>query len=195
MIPGTDNTFIENLRSLNTQHFPKTLKIAIRDEFVGSETPIHKVMLFLDQLKNKGKNGGFKNANEDSSIDIVKSILDSTTDIYAGAFAYDSRQPQVTSGYQINEHAVAQLGEALALLSTGTREKGTDKWNFHFAAVIATDGRDIITMENETNSMEDQSGFWAFKMYGAGIGQSFHEQHAYGGEKPITVPLSPTTFE
>jgi hypothetical protein len=190
-IPGTGQTFIQNLTALPKDLFPLELKKEVRDHIVDTEMLIHKVMLFLKYLKEEGEGGAYREANEDNAHKIVKAVQTRVDKTYGGAFGYDSRQEEVTHGYQINEHAVAQLGEALAILSTGPRDEGSEKWNFHIAAVIAKDGNDTITMENETNKEDDREGNWAFLMYGSKKGQSFHEKHAYGTEKPVTVPISP----
>lgn len=188
-IPGTGKTFIQNLTALPKELFPVELKKEVRDHIVDSEMLIHKVMLFLDYLKEEGASGKYKDL-ETNWGDVVKALQTRVDKTYGGAFGYDSRQEEVTHGYQINEHAVAELGEALAILSTGPRNEGSEKWNFHIAAVIAKDGKDAITMENETNKEKDREGNWAFLMYGSKKGQSFHEKHTYGTEKPITVPIS-----
>jgi len=190
-IPGTGATFIENLKALDITDYPSALKTEIRERFRYDEMPVHKMILFFKYLKEEGATGKFKAANEDNADEYVTALWTRVQKVYGGAFAYDSRDKRVTSGYQINEHAVAELGEALAILSTSPRDFGSHKWNFHFAAVIAKDGPDIVSMENETNSAEDRAANWAFKMYGTKKGQSFHEQHAHGAEKPLTVPVSP----
>lgn len=190
-IPGTGATFIENLKALDKTDYPSALKTEIRDRFQYDEMPVHKMILFFKYLREEGATGKFKAANEDNADEYVTALWTRVQKVYSGAFAYDSRNERVTSGYQINEHAIAELGEALAILSTSPRNPGSHKWNFHFAAVIAKDGPDIVSMENETNSAEDRAANWAFKMYGTKQGQSFHEQHAHGAEKPLTVPVAP----
>lgn len=125
----------------------------------------------------------------DNYYQIVSEIYLKAQSIKSGAFAYDSRQPHVTSGYQINENAQARLGEALAIISTVPRElRREETWNFHFAAVIAKDESDVMTLENSTG---EELGDWTFHMYGDQKGQSFHEQHKPSMDNPITVPVSP----
>ena len=86
--------------------------------------------------------------------------------------------------FGVNTRAKPEVGEAYAIYST-IESKG--KWNFHFAAVVARDGDDAVTLENynragSTLSAEESRNAekkfiesYYFAMYGSGEGQSFHD--------------------
>jgi hypothetical protein len=191
VVTATGQNFLASIRALEAAKFPAVLKRAIREYFDGIEMPVHKMMLFLDYLRETGEDGQYAEADEDAADTIIRNLLQRVETTYSMAFAHDSRHPATAAGYGINQGAIARLGEALSILSTGPRQPGSDKWNYHFAAVIATDAADVVTMENETNREVDRVGNWAFKMYGTRVGQSFHEIHAHGAENPLTVAVAP----
>jgi hypothetical protein len=78
----------------------------------------------------------------------------------------------------INEHARPDVGESYA--TVGSRERAqqeNDKWSFHFAAVVARDEEDSVTLENyNRHKGTEGQGEWYFDMQGPRE-QSFHEKH------------------
>jgi hypothetical protein len=194
VMPRSGVTFFATLKALDKEKYPSVLKKAILANFENSEMPIHKLAFFMDYLTEAGEKGEYaslKDEDEDGPEEIISGLMRRVEQDYSKLFAHDSKHPATATGYGINEKAVAELGEALAIRSTGPREKDSAKWNFHLASVIAKEGGDVVTMENETNSKEDRIGNWAFKMYGSKKGQSFHETHAHGAENPLTVAVTP----
>lgn len=97
--------------------------------------------------------------------------------------AYANMDPQVRSTRAgrlgVNEHARPEIGESYGVMGTRDRtsEEQGQKWSFHFAAVIARDTDDSITLENY-NRMNGPEGNdqWYFDMQGPAE-QSFHEKH------------------
>ncbi len=78
----------------------------------------------------------------------------------------------------VNEHAQPEVGEAYAVASTRERtQEDGEKWSFHFAAVVARDGGDAVTLENyNRNKGGDGNPEWYFDMQGPRE-QSFHDKH------------------
>ncbi|MEX3955411.1 hypothetical protein [Trinickia sp. EG282A] len=80
----------------------------------------------------------------------------------------------------INEHAQPDVGESFAALSTRTRilPEDKEKWNVHFAPVVARVGDDTITLENYAREGDgvDRYDRWFFNMHGPKE-RSFHEEY------------------
>lgn len=90
----------------------------------------------------------------------------------------------------VNESARPNVGEAFSIISTGERKVGETKWNFHFAAVIARDQGDYITIENYPTTdahVEHPEDLWHFKMYGSKVEQTFHDRHKSSTVSGITA--------
>lgn len=187
---GPRQAFLKELNALDSTNYPEELKEAITDSLEDRQISIHKAMLFFKYLKEDGDKGEFASINDEDDADHkIQPLLKKVEQDYARFFSEHSSKEGVAAGYGINEKAVAELGEALVILSTRDREQNRDQWNFHFATTIAKDGDDFITMENETNSQSDPVGYWAFKMYGSQEGQSFHKAH--NAQNPLTVRVVP----
>ncbi|GEN10262.1 hypothetical protein SAMN05443572_110136 [Myxococcus fulvus] len=96
----------------------------------------------------------------------------------------------------VNTHARPEVGESYAIV--GTRERTADEklWSFHFAAVIARDGEDSLTLENynrEKGSAGDTE--WYFDMQGPEA-QSFHAKHQSTVAGALTLRMgAPATEE
>ncbi|AKF85625.1 hypothetical protein MFUL124B02_14015 [Myxococcus fulvus 124B02] len=98
----------------------------------------------------------------------------------------------------VNAHARPEVGESYAIV--GTRERTAEDpqnlWSFHFAAVIARDGEDSLTLENynrEKGSEGDTE--WYFDMQGPEA-QSFHAKHRATVAGALTLRMgAPATKE
>ncbi|MBZ4400718.1 MULTISPECIES: hypothetical protein [unclassified Myxococcus] len=98
----------------------------------------------------------------------------------------------------VNAHARPEVGESYAIV--GTRERTAEDpqqlWSFHFAAVIARDGEDSLTLEN-FNREDDAEGTsrWYFDMQGPEA-QSFHAKHQATVAGALTLRMgAPATEE
>ena len=107
---------------------------------------------------------------------------------YASLDANDADRRAAQLG--VNAHARPDVGEAYAILSTRERHADErDKWSFHFAAVIARDGDDSVTLEN-FNRMKGAEGnaSWYFDMQGP-RDQSFHAKHQHSVANALTLRM------
>ncbi|MFY1825765.1 hypothetical protein ACN47A_07620 [Myxococcus fulvus] len=98
----------------------------------------------------------------------------------------------------VNAHARPEVGEAYAIV--GTRER-TDEdpqklWSFHFAAVIARDGEDSLTLENYNREKGHEGNpQWYFDLQGPEA-QSFHAKHRATVAGALTLRMgAPATEE
>ncbi|MFN8932064.1 MAG: DUF4157 domain-containing protein [Pseudanabaena sp.] len=122
--------------------------------------------------------------------------------------------------YGVNTEVVPEVGTALSQindekLTNYLNEKGEDKWNFHWAGVVMTDGTDYVTLENcavemhevtmeeymaEKEWFDDQSMYkltsdkkmdiinqrWYFTLYGKGK-DSFHGENLDDSHSTISA--------
>jgi|GEM_PF-3868982 len=100
----------------------------------------------------------------------------------AGSARYMEQAAEVTDARSqqvgVNAHARPEPGESYAIVPSRDRtaEDG-QMWSFHFAAVIARDGADSVTLENYNRYTGNAGNTqWYFDMQGPEE-QSFHEKH------------------
>ncbi|TNE92568.1 MAG: DUF4157 domain-containing protein [Deltaproteobacteria bacterium] len=115
---------------------------------------------------------------------------------YAGLSTED--QQAVDKQLGINAYAAPDVGEGFTMSTEydmpGAAEvPGKNRWNFHWAGVVAKDGADVISLENYAvtadyaasmgvNSFDFVDRAWVFEMYGTKrFDQSFHAQHLGSG--------------
>ncbi|TKC88847.1 DUF4157 domain-containing protein [Trinickia terrae] len=123
---------------------------------------------------------------------LINSLIDQTKSMHSDAYSKMPPQEQSKRAAQlgINEAAQPDIGESYATMSTRKpNEKDGDKWTFHFAAVVARDQNDSITLENY-NRRGDNAGNskWYFDMHGA-HNQSFHAKHKDTVADGVTVRM------
>lgn len=97
----------------------------------------------------------------------------------------------------VNAHARPETGESYAIV--GSRDRAAEDgqlWSFHFAAVVARDGADSVTLENyNRNGADGANEQWYFDMQGP-EGQSFHEKHRDTVAGALTLRMgAPATEE
>ncbi|MCP3061297.1 hypothetical protein LXT21_21175 [Myxococcus sp. K38C18041901] len=96
----------------------------------------------------------------------------------------------------VNASARPEVGESYAIV--GTRERTDDErlWSFHFAAVIARDGEDSLTLENYNREKGSEGNpEWYFDMQGPEA-QSFHAKHRATVAGALTLRMgAPATEE
>jgi hypothetical protein len=109
------------------------------------------------------------------------------------ALSEDGRN-KVDSTLGINAYASPDVGEGFTMATEydmpGAAEvPGQNRWNFHWAGIVAKDGTDVISLENYavTADYADSMGVkqfdfadreWVFQMYGTEkYDQTFHAQH------------------
>jgi hypothetical protein len=121
---------------------------------------------------------------------------------------------------QVNQYASPDVGEGIVTQRLGETVAGAVQdpyharvenapsdatlWRYHWGGAVARDGTDFVTLENYARSAEDALGNvggdprFYFQMYGAGGGQSWHEQWAtiHAGTRnfanPLTMKVLPT---
>lgn len=102
--------------------------------------------------------------------------------------------------FGVNQFAAPKVGEAFAVFSTRSRspqetkaaaeESATEPWTYHFAAVVARDGDDSVTLENynRRNAHEGDKDYY-FRMYGLRDNQSFHDVHKSTVTGAVTLAM------
>ncbi|MCA9661775.1 MAG: DUF4157 domain-containing protein, partial [Myxococcales bacterium] len=95
--------------------------------------------------------------------------------------------PELAESAGVNEEARPEIGDAYKI---SYLEFAEDKWNYHWAGVVARDGDDSVTLENYTRDNAKRIGKsadprWYFQMYGVGK-QSFHAFHTDKNEVTVT---------
>ncbi|GLU48256.1 hypothetical protein [Nocardiopsis ansamitocini] len=108
--------------------------------------------------------------------------------LYSGSLG--PSHPHAPSGHQVQDYRNNVLRSHLVSLSQVV-------WGSHWGGVVAVDGTDYLTLENYSrigeNSAGNGGGLFYFQMYGAGPGESWHEQwtpppvHGKAFANPITV--------
>lgn len=90
----------------------------------------------------------------------------------------------------VNEHARPEVGESYGIMSTRERtERDGEKWSFHFAAVIARDEDDSVTLENYNRQVGARGNEqWYFDMQGP-LDQSFHTRHEDSVADGVTLRM------
>jgi Domain of unknown function (DUF4157) len=82
----------------------------------------------------------------------------------------------------INQFARPHLGQGLTI-STEKDMPGSNEdraqYNFHYAATVLESGPDYVTLET---AVRWDPRNWIFYMYGARLGQTFHEEHGASGK-------------
>ncbi|WP_163868809.1 hypothetical protein [Myxococcus eversor] len=131
---------------------------------------------------------------QDSFDTHLRQARDDATARYMDQYAdvTDARSRQVG----VNAHANPEPGESYAIV--GSRDRTPEEmqlWSFHFAAVIARDGADTVTLENyNRNGAEGANQQWYFDMHGPQ--QSFHEKHRHTVAGALTLRMgAPATDE
>ncbi len=143
---------------------------------------------------------------DDKEIDdwtrIIEGVIQQMRAEKSGAYtSMDDEERSERSGrLGVNEHARPDVGESYGVMSTRERsERDGQKWSFHFAAVIARDEDDSVTLENYNRQNgplgNDQ---WYFDMQGPRE-QSFHTKHkdsvADGATLRMGQPATPELKE
>jgi hypothetical protein len=114
--------------------------------------------------------------------------------------AYSTMDPQTKAGraakFGVNEFARPDIGESYGTFGTKDLPEGKgDKWNYHFAAVVARDGDDSVTLENfNREGVADGDDMWHFAIHGKEE-QSFHNEHAKSVLNGMTVRMGAAATE
>jgi hypothetical protein len=137
-------------------------------------------------------------AEVDDWVNVIQAAIGDLQRSKSGAYRDMDPEERSTrsAGLGVNEHARPEVGESYGVLGTRDRTpQDQGKWSFHFAAVIARDDGDSVTLENY-NRMKGSEGDdeWYFDMQGPRA-QSFHDKHkdtvADGVTLRMGVPATP----
>ncbi len=153
---------------IHSLQFPEFLKKNV--QFIVED--VHKPV-YSNQNKNKVKY--FKGLN-------------SADDCVIGYYAMNKQgQDAYDEAVKVNRAVFPEIAEGYAMIT----EKPSKDWKskkeqfqFHWAGVIAKDGKDRVALEAEASSINPwifDDLRWNFEMYGPHEGQTFHDKHLATG--------------
>ena len=203
-VPGTSETYKEKIQQIMGTDPENRAARKLTWEFLKNSTITKsQVTKFFAELENLVEDKNLLQLDEQKQDELLEYSLEQIRRTTANDYnkVITELKQEYAGLYQINQYAQPQEKQAFAIFTTAppilaNPENKGKYWNFHFAAVVARDGQDYLTMENSTqygtkemNELQLLNN-WSFQMYGQAE-QSFHEERKTSVYQGITLTLKP----